>query len=147
MLTAAHCTVGRSAENISVVMGHHDVDSDDVMIVSVIKITEDPLYNPDNYHANDFSILTLSSPVIFTDQAGEHFILCRQVNDLFSQLRPACLPRDAADYSGEAASVSGWGTLGEGISAGKPSSLHAVNVTVWSNSKCNEAYTSSKISR
>ena len=86
----------------------------------------------------DFSILTLAQPVTFT-----------------TAVNPACLPWNVdEDYTGhvistiylqisthiyvQVATVTGWGTTTFGGS--QPSALQEVNVTVTSNTQCENAY-------
>ena len=126
VLTAAHCTAGQSPESIAVLLGEHRTDDWVYNRVSVSKITDDPTYNS-NTIDNDFSILTLASPVTFT----------REVS-------PACLPWDTSkDYAGAKATVSGWGHLKyEGNS---PTTLQEVEMTIQSDAQCKAAFPSGYI--
>ena len=93
VLTAAHCTAGQSAGNIAVILGEHRTNDDSFDRRSLSAITDDPLYNSQTMR-NDFSILSLASPVNFT-----------------ATVRPACLPSNTdASYTGQTATVTGWGT-------------------------------------
>ena len=76
----------------------------------------------------DYSLLTLSSPVNFN-----------------SKVSPACLPGGSQDYTGQVATVTGWGSLSSG--GGSPSVLQEVDVTVLSNSDCDKAYSGTAITR
>merc|ERR1719516_866087 len=121
VLTAAHCTAGSSASSISVLVGEHRIDDNSFTRVSLSKITDHPDYNS-NTLDNDYSILTLSSPVEFS-----------------TTVAPACLPADnSKDFAGEMATVSGWGRLSSG--GNQPTVLNEVDVTVQSNSQCMTAY-------
>ena len=64
VLTAAHCTAGSSASGISVLLGEHRIDDSSFNRVPLSKITDHPNYNNGNLD-NDFSILTLATPVDF----------------------------------------------------------------------------------
>jgi len=126
VLTAAHCTAGSSASGISVLLGEHRIDDSSFNRVPLSKITDHPNYNNGNLD-NDFSILTLATPVEFSNTVA-----------------PACLPTSGAnDYAGVLATVSGWGTLSSG--GNQPTVLNEVDVTVQSNADCKSAYGSSSI--
>ena len=76
---------------------------------------------------NDFSILTLSSPVTFSKIVS-----------------PVCLPASISSlYVGSVATVTGWGTLSSGGS--QPDKLQEVDVNVISNSQCAGNYGSNSI--
>merc|ERR1719150_2979920 len=121
VLTAAHCTAGDTPSSIAVLLGEHRIDDSSFTRASISAITDHPDYNRGTLD-NDFSILTLSEPVSFSPSVS-----------------PACLPAStSADYAGELAVVSGWGTLSSG--GNQPTVLHDVSVTVQSNQDCNSAY-------
>ena len=120
VLTAAHCTAGSSPSNIAVLVGEHRIDDNSFTRLSLSAITDHPGYNSGTLD-NDFSILTLSSPVTFSNT-----------------VKPACLPSSTSDYAGQVAVVSGWGTLSSG--GNQPTVLNDVSVTVQSNQDCNSAY-------
>jgi len=120
VLTAAHCTAGSSPSNIAVLVGEHRIDDNSFTRLSLSAITDHPGYNSGTLD-NDFSILTLSSPVTFSNA-----------------VKPACLPSSTSDYAGQVAVVSGWGTLSSG--GNQPTVLNDVSVTVQSNQDCNSAY-------
>merc|ERR1719480_327279 len=87
----------------------------------ISKITDDPLYNDNNYQY-DFSILTLKEPV-----------------EVSAAIAPACMPSYVdQDFAGMVATVSGWGTLTSG--GNQPTVLHSVDVTVTTNAECQQAY-------
>merc|ERR1719384_609153 len=120
VLTAAHCTAGSSPSNIAVLVGEHRIDDNSFTRLSLSAITDHPGYNSGTLD-NDFSILTLSSPVTFSNT-----------------VKPACLPSSTSDYAGQVAVVSGWGTFSSG--GNQPTVLNDVSVTVQSNQDCNSAY-------
>ena len=74
VLTAAHCTAGESTKSMKVLLGEHMIDDNSYTIMPISKITDDPLYNDNNYQY-DFSILTLKEPVQFS-----------------AAIAPACMP-------------------------------------------------------
>lgn len=126
VLTAAHCVHGREPhDGISLLFGQHRTISGWVK-----KIIKHPSFklgpgNPPAFAHYDFAILTLDDEVTF--------------NNSESELRPACLPTDrSVTYDGVKATVSGWGQLTQN---GKMSDvLRAVDVTVTTNTKCNDVY-------
>ena len=121
VLTAAHCTAGGSASSIRVLLGEHDTTDSVADIRTISAITDHPNYNSGTME-NDYSILTLSSPVTFS-----------------RQMAPVCLPADTSVlYTGKMATVTGWGTTSSGGSLSPK--LLEVNVNVTSNAVCNNAY-------
>ena len=72
ILTAAHCTAGSSPSNIRVLLGEHNTQDDDYNIVPISAITDHPNYNSATMD-NDFSILTLASPITFTNSMRSVF--------------------------------------------------------------------------
>ena len=140
VLTAAHCTatIGSKPSRLSVLVGEHRIDDNDFVSIAVTDIRDDPDYNDSNYQ-NDFSILTLATPVNFTSSAA-----------------PACLPAETVQmYTGQVATVTGWGTLSPGgnqpailqvtpdqemVTGNIVSTLQEVEVTVQSNEECASVY-------
>ena len=140
VLTAAHCTatIGSKPSRLSVLVGEHRINDNDFVRIAVTDIRDDPDYNDSNYQ-NDFSILTLATPVNFS-----------------SSVSPACLPAETVQvYTGQAATVTGWGTLSPGgnqpatlqvtsdeecVTCDNVSTLQEVEVTVQSNEKCASVY-------
>merc|ERR1712121_35019 len=126
VLTAAHCTAGGSTASIRVLLGEHDTSDSVAKIVTISAITNHPNYNSRTFN-NDFSILTLSSPVTFSNIVA-----------------PVCLPADMSElYVGRVATVTGWGTLSSGGS--QPNTLQEVNVNVRSNTQCQGNYGANSI--
>ena len=127
ILTAAHCTYYTSIEDvkapasIQVLVGEHYTSDSIADVHNVSKITSHPRFNHDNADY-DFSILTLTTPINFSSKAA-----------------PICLPASVASlYTGQVATVTGWGDTG---ADGSPAStLQEVDVLVESNDKCNDYY-------
>ena len=122
--TAAHCTaaVGGNPAYLRVVVGEHDTTDSAVDIRTVSTITDHPNYAEYNNYAYDVSILTLSSPLTFSRVVA-----------------PVCLPSSVSpQYTGQLATVTGWGTTSSG--GYLPARLMEVDVTVVSNTQCNNAY-------
>ena len=121
VLTAAHCTVGSSPSSIRVLVGEHDTTDSVADIRTISAITDHPSYNNANTDY-DFSILTLAAPITFSSVAA-----------------PVCLPASASSlYTGQVATVTGWGTTSFGGSLS--STLLEVDVTVVSNGQCSNSY-------
>ena len=122
VLTAAHCTAGASPSDIRVIVGEHDTTDSVADIRSISAITDHPNYDASNNFANDFSILTLASPITLSNVAA-----------------PVCLPSSSSSqFTGQLATVTGWGTTSSGGS--QPPRLREVDVTVVSNQQCNNDY-------
>ena len=127
ILTAAHCTFDsyindvKKPDSIQVIVGEHDTSDLVVDRRNVSKIRNHPRYNNSNAHF-DFSILFLSFPLTFS-----------------SSVAPVCLPASTQSlYTGQVATVTGWGHTGaDGSSA---STLQKVELTVLSNQECNDFY-------
>ena len=102
-------------------MGEHDTADTDVDRRKVSKIRSHPRYN--NANADfDFAILFLSSPLTFS-----------------STIAAVCLPASTQSlYTGQVATVTGWGLTSSG---GSPAStLQEAEVEVISNEACNDHY-------
>jgi len=121
VLTAAHCTDGSDASDIGVILGEHNIADSDFNRVDVAEIISHPNYDSGTVD-NDYAILRLANPVSFTNEVS-----------------PACLPADLSNnFAGVLATVTGWGDLKSGGS--QPTVLQEVDVTVTTNTECNNAY-------
>merc|ERR1712112_711824 len=128
VLTAAHCTVYKGttrklpASRIRVLLGEHNITDSDFNRVDVAEIINHPNYDSLTLD-NDYAILRLANPVAFTNKVS-----------------PACLPADLdVTYARVLATVTGWGiTSWEGWE--EPDVLQEVNVTVTTNTECNNAW-------
>ncbi|XP_020817370.1 chymotrypsin-2-like [Drosophila serrata] len=65
VMTAAHCTAGRTAAQLSVQYGVTTINSAGPNVVRVKKIIQHEGYNPNNNYANDISLLMLEEPLKF----------------------------------------------------------------------------------
>ena len=118
VLTSAHCFEGEDLSNIGVLVGEHNIADSDFTRVDVTEVNIHPRHNLD-LGDNDFAILSLANPVTFSNDVS-----------------PACLPANrSATYDGVTATVSGWGKLENGS---EPDLLYGVDVTVITNTKCND---------
>ncbi|XP_072225721.1 trypsin I-P1-like [Leuresthes tenuis] len=125
VLTAAHCFSSTSTFNLRVYLGRDTQQSLNPNEVSrsVSQIIRHPSYNDDTSD-NDIALLQLSDTVEFTDH-----------------IRPVCLAAEGSVFSdGQNSWVTGWGNTGDGVSLPSPQRLQEVDVPVWSNTRCNAAY-------
>ena len=106
---------------LKVLVGAHNTEDTDVDRRDVMKIRSHPRYNHNNADY-DFAILFLSSPLTFS-----------------STIAPVCLPASTQSlYTGQVATVTGWGLTSSG---GSPAStLQEAEVEVISNQECSDHY-------
>ena len=123
VITAAHCTEGKSSSSIKILIGDTNIamaNDTTRFIKTLSEIRQHPNYNSQTTE-NDIAILVLSSPV-----------------DLraYPNIKPACLPNagSISQFVGQSAVVSGWGTVGSGLSLN--SHLFEVNVEVYGKTNC-----------
>lgn len=64
-MTAAHCTAGRTASQLSVQYGVTNISASGPNVVAVKRIIQHELYNPYNNYANDISLLQVAIPFQF----------------------------------------------------------------------------------
>ena len=127
MLTAAHCVVNINTGNvkdpssIQVLVGAHDTTNSDMDRRDIATIRTHPQYS-NSQGKYDAAVLFLSSALTFT-----------------SSVAPVCLPGSIRSlYTGQTATVTGWGLTG---AAGDTSpTLQEVEVTVASNEDCRDTY-------
>lgn len=128
IITAAHCTyhyssAPKSADEIQVAIGVHDLQADTAERMRVKKIIRHPQYEPtgDEY---DFALLQLAEKTAY------------EPIPVFSGLAATGI---SETLSGEPATVIGWGST-TGTGASYPASLQQVEVLVVENSTCSAAY-------
>jgi len=129
VVTAAHCTAGKTAESLAVAVGFTNLSStaQDRFTVQVKEIRDHPNYKGEetNYE-DDISVLVLSEEL---DLA------------LYPHIKPVCLPSDKGTrpaegwYVGEKAVVSGWG-LTDFYFGTYPQHLQDVEVEVYGKKNC-----------
>ena len=112
---------------MQVLLGEHDTSDNVADRHNISAITPHPRYNETTADF-DFAVITLAAPVNFSVAVA-----------------PICLPgAEASLYTGETATITGWGHTSSG---GVPSpSLLEANVTVISNENCTSSY-GSRINR
>ena len=151
VLTAAHCFPDwRPASRYSVIVGEHDLSDSqesETETIAVAKILNHHWWDNDpTTPAADISILTLASPITYSAAAA-----------------PVCLPASVSpQYTGQVATVAGWGAVDNlntwngwkttgnpwviqtGVSypnwGDYPDILQEVQLTVVSNTECDDAY-------
>ena len=120
VITAAHCTDGRSAADLMIRVGDTTLDEEFEAVsftYSVNAIKQHPDYNSGTTQ-NDIAVIELDSDVPL---------------DMYPHIKPACLPDAGALFPGDAI-VSGWGTVASGSHLN--SWLHEVDITVFSDGDC-----------
>ncbi|KAK9890287.1 hypothetical protein WA026_010390 [Henosepilachna vigintioctopunctata] len=126
ILSAAHCVAHMSSWDVArltVRLGDHNIKTNvEVKHIEkkVKRVVRHRGFDGRTLY-NDIAILTLDSPVTFTEQ-----------------IRPICLPSTGSEYAGKTATVIGWGSLRE--SGPQPSVLQEVNIPIWRNNECRQKY-------
>ena len=132
ILTAAHCVVGKTTDEIGVIIGNTNAEEElkKFNFHILYKIDVNPFFNPnvETMEAikknSDIAVLTLETAVPLT-----------------SSVRPICLPSlsDTSNtYEGETGTVAGWGLTEDGQeSVGQ---LLEVDVPIISNTQCKTFY-------
>ncbi|RVE47335.1 hypothetical protein evm_008016 [Chilo suppressalis] len=137
LLTAGHCVCSAFDEfykpkQLTIVVGHTDISSKKNEAKQLSKIIPHPDYRC-NKKTNDVALLKTATQLTWNEE-----------------LRPACLPQPKAeDFSGNVATVAGWGFTSEDRAKGiRPDVLQKTSVMVVTNEECNNWYKSqgSKIS-
>jgi len=124
ILTATHCTLGKRANEITVVVGDHiRNDNSNAYRVhhDVEQIILHPNYNP-RTTTNDISLVKVTQPISFN------------VN-----VQPVCAPEQSNDYHYRKSLTSGWGMLQSG-GVCCPQTLRYVTLNVTTNAFCDVAY-------
>jgi len=131
VLTAAHCTAGKSASGLNVLLGEHDrttTTETTTVRMSLSAIIDHPSYDSSTTDY-DYSLLRLSSTIDWSSN---------------SHIRPVCLPAVGTTYSaGDAFVVTGWGRTAAGGSA---SVLQEAVVNYVTNTDCEASYGTGRIS-
>jgi len=131
VLTAAHCTAGKSASSLNVLLGEHDkttTTETTTVRMTLSAIINHPSYNIPSRTNYDFSLLRLSTTINWSSN---------------SHIRPVCLPGVGTTYSaGDPLVVTGWGTTAAGSLA---SVLQEVVVNYVTNTACEASYGTGRI--
>lgn len=134
ILTAAHCVVNNPAFGagvaspgaIAVIVGRHDLTSDEGQRLAVRQVIPHPHYTigPNNEFINDVALLKLATPAELNSRVA--------VIDL--------LGADAELTEGTLAMVTGWGNRADDGEDDFPDELHQVLVPIVSNETCATGY-------
>ncbi|ALC38392.1 CG31728 [Drosophila busckii] len=130
ILTAAHCVARMTSWDVAALTAHlgdYNIRTDfEVQHVSrrIKRLVRHKGFEFSTLH-NDIAILTLSEPVPFS-----------------TEIQPICLPtspsQQSRSYSGQVATVAGWGSLRE--NGPQPSILQKVDIPIWGNAECAHKY-------
>ncbi|XP_057657586.1 proclotting enzyme [Diorhabda carinulata] len=126
ILSAAHCVAHMSSWDVArltVRLGDHNIKSNSEtrhIEKRVKRVVRHRGFDARTLY-NDIAILTLDSPVEFTQQ-----------------IRSVCLPTSTIDPTGKTGTVIGWGSLRE--SGPQPAVLQEVNIPIWNNLNCKVKY-------
>jgi len=124
ILTAAHCTWGKVANEIGVAVGVHDYAYGNISaIMRAESKKEHPAYAPPPQFNYDVAFLFLPGSLTFS-----------------KRVQRVCLPPTSLSFAGYSATVSGWGLTNGSDNTSGPLKLHEVELTVVSNSQCDQAW-------
>jgi len=113
VLTAGHCITTKS---VIVAIPNGDTTLENATKIETSNIKIHPKYNG---HDNDFAIITLPLPIVFTDVT-----------------MPICLPDPNDMFENNVATATGWGVTSDPPLGKSPPSLLTVNTTTMSNKEC-----------
>nr|XP_045595738.1 proclotting enzyme-like isoform X1 [Procambarus clarkii] len=123
VLTAAHCLAGYDPNTIWVRVGEHDFSREGEsrhVNHRVAGLRLHPEFDSQTFN-NDIALMYLERPVLYS-----------------GFVRPICLPPPGLSFTGDVVTVVGWGAIRY---RGPVSSvLRKVELPVWSNSDCDDAY-------
>ncbi|XP_042879914.1 trypsin-1-like, partial [Penaeus japonicus] len=128
VITAAHCLYGKKPQHMEVLFNLWDWTEYDPDVVKrpVIYFVMHEGYSQNTQFNNDIGLVRV--PPVDLSQRG---------------ISPVCLPPPTADYTGQAAVVTGWGTLSSG--GPQPNRPMEVTVPIRTRSECVGAYGSQAI--
>ena len=121
VVTAAHCTAGSEAGDLSVLVGDtilNGENGDTSFIINVVNIKQHEGYDSQATR-NDIALLELEHTVNLT---------------AYPNIKPICLPGRYKTYGDQLGVVSGWGTVGSGLSLN--AHLHEVTVSIYNDGEC-----------
>ncbi|XP_017010967.2 chymotrypsin-2 [Drosophila takahashii] len=122
VMTAAHCTAGRKASDLSVQYGVTTISASGPNVVGVKKIIQHEDYNPYNNYANDISLLMVEEPFEFDG-----------VNVAPVQLPELAYATPQTDDGGEGVLI-GWGLNATGGYI--QNTLQEVGLKIYSDEEC-----------
>ena len=121
VLTAAHCTSGRTAAELRVMLGRNTLSAAGGQEIQVAEIIQHPDYDPTTYD-NDIALLRLESPATLNDRV--------QTIDI------ATTGHAGKFAAGVLATVTGWGDIDPSSAAVYPDSLYQVQVPIVEQATC-----------
>lgn len=128
ILTAAHCVAHMSrydVANLKVRLGEYQIKTTGETVLfesDAERVVRHKGFSQQTLHT-DVAIISLKTPV----PVGQ------------ANIRPVCLPpQGGPSYSGQTATVIGWGSLKE--NGPQPNTLQEVTVKIWDNKVCKETY-------
>ncbi|XP_076820441.1 trypsin-1-like [Clavelina lepadiformis] len=126
IVTAASCITGAKLPLLAYLGKHRNVSNlpdHGQLVVEISNITEHPQFDLTTFD-NDLALLTMSSPVDFTDY-----------------IRPACMPKQNEEITpGKMALASGWGLESPSDSQPSHGVMQQVELPIISNMECNIIY-------
>ncbi|MDM8531800.1 trypsin-like serine protease [Anaerolineales bacterium HSG25] len=123
VLTAGHCTDGKQASQIEVILGRHNLATNEGQRFQVVKIINNPFYHSISLES-DIALLQLDHPATLNN---------------FVQLIDIPEPDSSLMTPNTPATVTGWGNLSS-VGSNYPDALHQVSVPLVSNETCNQAF-------
>ncbi|KAK5647781.1 hypothetical protein RI129_002673 [Pyrocoelia pectoralis] len=130
-LSAAHCVLNETARTFGLLIGDHDVNTGEDTASAALYIIEElirhPMYNLGSKE-NDISVIKTEKTIPFGGDIG-----------------PVCLPFrfSSVDFVEKTVLALGWGTTE--FTGPRAKELQKVNLTIVSNSKCQEELLNAKI--
>uniref|UniRef100_A0A8C6WP24 Peptidase S1 domain-containing protein n=1 Tax=Neogobius melanostomus TaxID=47308 RepID=A0A8C6WP24_9GOBI len=121
VLSAAHCFQSGSASDNTVYIGRQTQENANANEVrrTIVELINHESYNPST-NDNDIALLKMASTVTFTNY-----------------IRPVCLAASGSTFhAGTDSWITGWGSIGSGISLPSPQNLMEVEMPVIGNRKC-----------
>uniref|UniRef100_A0A8C6UEK9 Peptidase S1 domain-containing protein n=1 Tax=Neogobius melanostomus TaxID=47308 RepID=A0A8C6UEK9_9GOBI len=121
VLSAAHCFQSGSASDNTVYIGRQTQENANANEVrrTIVEVINHESYNPST-NDNDIALLKMASTVTFTNY-----------------IRPVCLAASGSTFhAGTDSWITGWGSIGSGISLPSPQNLMEVEMPVVGNRKC-----------
>ncbi|XP_037787621.1 serine proteinase stubble-like [Penaeus monodon] len=137
LVTAAHCIYSQKANQVTVVLGEHDLETVDepyAFINSRVEtVIQHPFFNSRNY---EYDIACSEKGIRDHDKSRNSRL--RDPVAFQPNILPVCLPKEDDDLVGETGVATGWGRL---YARGPlPSVLQKVELPIVSNVKCTDMF-------
>jgi uncharacterized repeat protein (TIGR01451 family) len=124
VLTAGHCTERKKISDIDVILGRHNLDSDEGQRIGIVEIIRHPYFNP----------LTLDS-----DLALLRLEKAAKLNDRVQPIEIAGYNNESLFAPGVMATITGWGNRSS-YGYNFPNALHQVSIPIITNELCSDAF-------